>query len=204
MVEIIVVVVVIAVLCLALFPSYINARDRAQRINCTSRLKQIGLGFRLWSGYHGEKYPQQLLVSSNGVMELIERGDVASAFLVMSNELSTPKILWCPSDRRNRMASTFTNGIANSNVNYFVALDADETRPQMFLAGDDNFLINAQPVTPGVIALATNSPVAWSTARHNQQGNVGLADGSVQGFSTTPLRTALQNTGTKITRLAFP
>ncbi len=204
MVEIVIALATIALLCAVLLPSLNRAKQRAQRISCTSRLKQIGLGFRLWAGDNGEKYPAQITVKSNGVMELIERGDVASTFLIMSNELSTPKILWCPSDRFNRMASTFANGLANSNVNYFVALDAGETLPEMFLAGDDNFLVNGKPVTPGVITLATNTPIAWSTTRHNQQGNVGLADGSVQGFSTTALRTAIQNTGTNVIRLAFP
>ena len=71
MVEILVVLIAIAVLCLAFYPSYINARNRAQQINCISHLKQIGLGFRLWSVDHGDKYPPQLSVSSNGVMELI-------------------------------------------------------------------------------------------------------------------------------------
>lgn len=204
MVEIVVVLAAIALLCVVLLPSLNRAKQRAQRISCTSRLKQIGLGFRLWASENGEKYPQQLTVSSNGVMELVATGNVASVFLVMSNELSTPYILWCPSDRRNRKASTFTNGLANSNVNYFVGLDADEKQRQMFLAGDDNLLINGQPATSSVLALATNTPVAWSTTRHNQQGNVGLADGSVQSFSTTALRTAIQNTGTNVFRIAFP
>lgn len=204
MFEIIIVLAVIFVLAALIVPRMPRQNRRAPRISCMNNLKQVGLGFILWAGDHGGKYPMQISVSSNGVMELIERGDVTSTFLVMSNELSTPKILCCPSDRMNRMASTFANGLANSNVNYFVALDADETLPQMLLAGDDNFLVNGKPVTPGVITLATNTPITWSTARHNQQGNVGLADGSVQGFSTTALRKAIQNTGTNVIRLAFP
>jgi hypothetical protein len=37
-----------------------------------------------------------------------------------------------------------------------------------------------------------------------KQGNVGLADGSVQGFSSTALRRALENTGVETNRLAMP
>jgi prepilin-type processing-associated H-X9-DG protein len=46
---------------------------------------------------------------------------------------------------------------------------------------------------------ATTAPlnsVAWTdSSQHQKQGNVGLADGSVQGFSINALRTAAANTG---------
>jgi prepilin-type processing-associated H-X9-DG protein len=48
------------------------------------------------------------------------------------------------------------------------------------------------------------SPVAWNDTRHLKQGNVGLADGSVQGFSSNKLREALANTGVETNRLAMP
>lgn len=204
MVEIIIVLAVIAVLAAVFLPAIARPRMRSKRIGCTNLLKQVGLAFRLWSGDNGDKYPMQISVKSNGVMELIEAGYVSSAFLVMSNELSTPRILWCPSDTRNRMASTFASGLTNSNVNYFVGLDADETRPQMFLSGDDNLNVAGLPVKSGIIALSTNMNVTWSTNRHNLQGNVGLADGSVQGFTSKGLMTALNETGTNVIRLAFP
>ncbi len=65
----------------------------------------------------------------------------------MSNELSTPKVLLCPSDASVRTvgqnfnaaaagpnAGTFTNG----NVSYFVCGDASDAYPQLILAGDRN------------------------------------------------------------------
>ena len=137
-------------------------------------------------------------------MEWIQTGHVAGVFLVMSNELSTPKILSCPADYLRVMASSFDNGLSNSNVSYFIGVDAEETQPQMLLLGDDNFLVNGQPVRPGVVSLATNAPVAWSTARHNQQGNIALADGSVHTLSSSKLRESLSWGGTNVIRLAFP
>jgi hypothetical protein len=46
---------------------------------------------------------------------------------------------------------------------------------------------------------------AWMDNGHTKQGNVGLSDGSVQGFSISALRSALRNTGdTDNNRLCFP
>ena len=48
-----------------------------------------------------------------------------------------------------------------------------------------------------MIAIGTN-PVAaaWTdSSQHQKQGNVGLADGSVQGWSISGLRSAAANTG---------
>jgi prepilin-type processing-associated H-X9-DG protein len=204
MVEVIVVLAIIALTFVLFLPSLIRAKHRAQRIQCTGQLKSVGLALRQWGIDNGDKYPMSVSVSSNGVMELVATGYVASVFLVASNELNTPKVLWCPADRDYRAAMNFSNGLANLNVNYFVGLDADETQPQMFLTGDDNLLVNNVAQPAGVVNLQTNTPVAWSTVRHNQQGNVGLADGSVQCFSTNTLRAVIVYTGTNLIRLAFP
>jgi prepilin-type processing-associated H-X9-DG protein len=145
----------------------------------------------------------------------------------MSNELSTPKILFCPEDKRRIQATTFaktvpTSGINegvcfsnSSNASYFVHLDSDSSTPQMLLLGDDNLLIGGKatidgvaikgiPVKSGVLSLWTNTPVAWSDERHKKKGNIGLADGSVQEFTSSRLAEALHNTGVATNRLAFP
>ena len=186
LIELIIIIVIVLVLVFVLIPNLATAKQRARNSQCRDNLKKIGLAFRLWPG-DGDRYQMKERVADGGVMESIESGNVASVFLVMSNELSAPNIIWCPADRRRGIAATFTNGLSNSNVNYFVGPDARETEPQLFLVGDDNFLISGLAVKPGVVALATNTPVAWSTTRHNKQGNIGLADGSVQSVSSAGL-----------------
>ena len=69
-----------------------RAKARAMLINCVSNLKQIGLAYRIWAGDNNNQYPMRVPVSKGGAMELINDGDVAGVFQVMSNELSTPKI----------------------------------------------------------------------------------------------------------------
>ena len=204
LVELLIILAILFILAALCTPAFIKAKARAQRIRCVSHLKQIGLSYRQWALDNKDQYPMQVAVTNGGVRELIEAGYFESPFVVISNELNTPFILWCPADKRQRAAASFSTGFGASNVNYFVGLDADETQPQMFLAGDDNLLLNGQPVKRGIVELTTNSAVAYSGTRHVQQGNVGLSDGSVQGFSTSRFRDALHHTGTNVNRLAFP
>jgi prepilin-type processing-associated H-X9-DG protein len=98
----------------------------------------------------------------------------------MSNEMSTPHVLICPADKRVR-AGGLGAVFSNTNLSYFVGLDAVETYPSMFLCGDRN-IINGLPVENGILVLATNRPFSWTPELHNGQVNVGLADGSVHQF----------------------
>jgi len=203
LIEFMVVVLLLAILALILLPRMQGSRP-APRLNCINNLKQVGLAYRQWALDNDDKFPMQISVTNGGTMELVERGDVYPHFLVMSNELNTPKVLLCPADQRRKAAVVFTPGLANSNINYFVGLNADESVPQMLLSGDDCMAVDGKPVKPGILMLSTNAAVSWTKARHNRQGNVGLADGSVMAIDTPGLRRALVNTGVATNRLAIP
>ncbi|HXC97873.1 MAG TPA: H-X9-DG-CTERM domain-containing protein [Verrucomicrobiae bacterium] len=131
----------------------------------------------------------------------------------MSNELASPKILLCPyDDRQLAPAIVLANGgtvsdfanLSNSNISYFIELDADETSPAMLLSGDRNLVTNGADVVPGLVVLGTNSAMGWSAKMHNGKGNILLADGSVQRTTPSSLQTLLSNTGTNMNRLAVP
>ena len=85
-----------------------------------------------------------------------------------------------------------------------MGVDAIDTAPQMFLTGDDNLSIRGVRVKPGLLALWTNTPIVWTKDRHINQGNIGLADGSVQGLNNQTLARAFQSTGVITNRIAFP
>jgi len=162
-------------------------------------------------------------------------------FSCMSNELTTPKILMCPAeaDTTKVTATTFQCNapypvgqipfVSVSNFSYFVGIDAAETYPQQLLDGDHNIGstgVGGNPpttyITRTVFGFGTNTQVApllnsgWTDSQHQKQGNVGLADGSVQQLSTTRLKDAMRNSGdnqhtdtvnaggTPINRLLFP
>ena len=184
--ELLVVICVIAVVAVLLLPALAASKRKSSRTGCITMLKQDGLAFKMWAGDNGDKYPMQVSVTNGGAMELAVAGNVAGIFRVMSNELSTPKILVCPEDANRHYATNFTTGFNNQNISYFVGLDADDNSPQMILSGDDNLAVNGVRVRPGILNLWTNASVGWTTERIGKfhgAGNVGFTDGSVQEMS---------------------
>jgi prepilin-type processing-associated H-X9-DG protein len=206
--EVGVVIAVVMILALIILPAIRDPHgiSKAPGIACINNLKQIGLAYRIWEGDNGDKYPMGVSVTNGGTMELAATGNVIQSFLVMSNELSTPRILFCPADTTRTAATLFAPPIGNSNVSYFVGVDVtNDTNPPMILSGDDNFEIAGVPVKSGLLEFSTNAPIAWSAARHKFAGNIGLADGSVQQVTTSSLHQwLLPQTGLATNRLAIP
>jgi prepilin-type N-terminal cleavage/methylation domain-containing protein/prepilin-type processing-associated H-X9-DG protein len=214
--ELLVVVAIIGILAAILLPTLSSAKARSARISCVCNLKQVGVAFRIWALDHNDRYPMQVSVTNGGTMELIGSPMVFASFAVMSNELSTPKILFCPSDRDSRrVVATDFPGMpggsgkpilfgGDTNLSYFAGVDATDILPQMFLTGDDNLAINGVPQMSRVVTVRNETALSWTAQRHNNQGNIGLSDGSVQQFSASKLRSALQYTGVVTNRLALP
>ena len=199
LVGLLIIIAVLGILAAMLIPALVSAKGKSKRIQCVSNLKQDGLAFRLWEGDNGDKYPMAVSTNKNGTMEYA--ADVFRHFQVMSNELSTPKILVCPAD--NRTAAASFARLENQNVSYFVGLAATEVRPPMLLTGDRNVTNGLSPVR-SVLELRPEIPAGWTEDMHNGQGNVGLADGSVQQVSIPGLLQILKNTGDSTNRIALP
>src|SRR5690242_6050746 len=106
LIELLILIGILVLLACVLLPSFAHQRRHARLKACINNLKQVGVAFRVWPTDR-DLFPAGVGVKSGGAIEEIERGAVVFNFLVMSNELSTPKILVCPEDNGKTAAANF-------------------------------------------------------------------------------------------------
>lgn len=200
-VELLVVLAVVAILVALLLPMLAKSKRHPPTMKCRNYLKGIGLSIRTWANDNNDLYPMQVPEAHGGALESVEAGNIARVYQVMSNELSVPWSVTCPSDSRPR--ATNWNTLSTANISYLVGLDAAGTRPDMILSGDRDIAENGQ-LLRGTANLTTNRPVAWHKLLHKEGGNIGFSDGSVQQTTTTALRQLIANTGDVTNRVLFP
>jgi len=164
LIEVLMVIAALMVLAVIFLPLLIPqspSRERVMRIQCVNNLKQIGLAARVWEGDNNDKYPMFVSQTNGGSMEFTTGANAWRHFLVMSNELSTPKVLFCPaeSDLNRVCATTFGLGwgpvpfLSNSNLSFFVGIISNDVNPQLILSGDRN-LTNGAAIKNGMLELS--------------------------------------------------
>jgi prepilin-type processing-associated H-X9-DG protein len=132
---------------------------------------------KIWEGDNGDQFPMDVSTNHGGTLEYADQGEMYRTFQVASNLLATPKILICPTDVRH-WANDWPS-LRNTNISYFVNLDANESYPAMIIFGDRN-VVGGTRLPNGLTVFNPTNSIYWSTEMHNGAGNIGLTDGSVQ------------------------
>lgn len=111
LIELLVVIAIIAILAAMLLPALAKAKSKAQRIQCTSQLKQLGLGINLFTMDREEMFPPAAWESGAGQLAwdtyihryLGGRTPESELDIGIVDLAYSPKIELCPADRGARV-----------------------------------------------------------------------------------------------------
>jgi competence protein ComGC len=200
--EVILVIATITLWIGLLLPALLRATARSSRIGCVNNLKQVGLAARVFANDNEDEFPWRISTNSGGSREYQSVPNSAFRhFQVMSNELSTPKIIICPQDRERSPATNWIFNFDNRNVSYFIGLDSNQTNVNSIVSGDRK-LTASRPAINGFLELTANDTVQWTREFHANNGNLLFGDGGVQGTTSKSLRAAFSSMATN--RLVIP
>ena len=173
-------------------------------------LMQVGVAFHIFQQDYGE-YPMRQVTKDFDGLGLANEKQMFLYFRAISNELTFPRLVICPADKKRGAATNFDADFNSTRVSYFLGLDADFDNPKHVLAGDRNIIVQGAEarngrleITPNQVSSSNNSTVSWTSEIHKEVGNILFADSHVEQLTSAKLRDALRESGLATNRLVLP
>ena len=169
--------------------------SRSSRLTiCSNNLQRVGLAIRAHSYFLNADWYFNQPTNWWEPLDLPHSEGVFRYFQAVSNELGNPQLLLCPTDWERHAAANFTF-LGNSNISYFLQLNASDTSPVAVLAGDRNLIVDGKLLESGNYEIPTEKVVSWGKNLHKNRGNIVLSHGRVeQDPDGKAINRALQNT----------
>jgi hypothetical protein len=130
-----------------------------------NNLRQIALAMCVFAGDNGGRFTPEAMATNAGGAEALNRLSPASYFTPLSPEMKTTHAWICPTEKVKVPAASYAQ-FNNSNVSYFLSLNATGAQAGMILAGDRHLTVEGKPVGPGIFSWTTNSTMGWSRELH--------------------------------------
>lgn len=208
LIELLVVVAIVLIAFVFATPTHRGAKVKAYQIHCMSNLKQVSLGYVLWAAdTNTNLFPWQASTNSGGTMELVANGNTADHFRPLAPYLKNPESLFCPTDVRSRQRTNSYVGLSNTNLSYFVSLDAriiQQSNPSyLILAGDRHLSVGNQAVSPGLFVTTNYTVLGWKGG-HPARGMLAFVDGHVEVNPMKQITSVFQRQSIATNRLVIP
>ena len=134
LIELLVVIAIIAILAAILFPVFAQAREKARTISCLSNMKQLGLGFTMYTQDFDQNPPPLWSWAQYFWPTMIYPYVKSSAMFVCPSDSAPVGFIW-PLDNPQNLTSTYMLNVNAANVSWWMpaANDANVEMPANFI-----------------------------------------------------------------------
>lgn len=192
--DLIAVVAIVGLVAGIVYPAFAQGKPRSQQVICFNNLRQVGQAVMLFNAENGQTDPWR---TPGAGYQNPAGNNVFYQCLFLSNGISNPKVLACPSDALVRVAKNYSQGsdggflnpfYRNSAVSYFWGLDSSPLVPRSILSGDRNIRYDSlgggcsSGINPvfSLYASSAGFHTGWRSGLHGPAGNLLLHDGRVE------------------------